>query len=434
MENEWKKMMRWFPKRLASALTKAEAEDVREIRLRRGRPLTLSTSSGEYYVQSNGDRSTTPTSSSLYAFEEDLEETVLRLCGYALHAHQEELREGYITTDTGLRVGIGGTVTAHDGKPISVHSITSLCLRVRRLHADHSAPLCRRVTTDGIPRSLLLCGQPSSGKTSLLRDMATRLSEGKDGRRWRVAVVDERGELSYGDALRECDVIRNCPKAEGIRRAVRLLAPDFLFFDEWSTEQEAEAVADTLPCGVAVVTSCHAESPEALARRRLLLPTLESGFEWVVQLRGSDHPGEWVRTERVGDLFAANRWTALVGLDRLSDRELRGECRERNDQAVGTKRPYGVASGGSPALHRSPDPVAAAGAALNRELSCPPLFEASDRRPTRAIPRSMERDDRPTPAVVAGDGAGAAACVCRSAGNDRSGWTNGTLPAVCETV
>ena len=370
MENEWKKMMRWFPKRLASALTKAEAEDVREIRLRRGRPLTLSTSSGEYYVQSNGDRSTTPTSSSLYAFEEDLEETVLRLCGYALHAHQEELREGYITTDTGLRGGIGGTVTAHDGKPISVHSITSLCLRVSRLHADHSAPLCRLVTTDGIPRSLLLCGQPSSGKTSLLRDMATRLSEGKDGRRWRVAVV----------------------------------------------------------------TSCHAESPEALARRRLLLPTLESGFEWVVQLRGSDHPGEWVRTERVGDLFAANRWTALVGLDRLSDRELRGECRERNDQAVGTKRPYGVASGGSPALHRSPDPVAAAGAALNRELSCPPLFEASDRRPTRAIPRSMERDDRPTPAVVAGDGAGAAACVCRSAGNDRSGWTNGTLPAVCETV
>ena len=56
MENEWKQLTRYFPKRVTAALGKTELEDVREIRLRRGRPLTLSTSGGECYLAANGKR------------------------------------------------------------------------------------------------------------------------------------------------------------------------------------------------------------------------------------------------------------------------------------------------------------------------------------------------------------------------------------------
>ena len=126
MENEWKQLTRYFPKRVTAALGKTELEDVREIRLRRGRPLTLSTSGGECYLAANGKRLAKAEPSALFLYEEDLEETVLRLCGYAVHTHQEELRNGYVTTETGLRVGVGGTVTVSDGKPLSVHSVTSL--------------------------------------------------------------------------------------------------------------------------------------------------------------------------------------------------------------------------------------------------------------------------------------------------------------------
>lgn len=432
MENEWKQLTRYFPKRVTAALGKTDLEDVREIRLRRGRPLTLSTSGGECYLAANGKRLLQAEPSPLFLYEEDLEETVLRLCGYAVHAHQEELRNGYITTETGLRVGVGGTVTVNDGKPLSVHSVTSLCFRISRLHPDRSAPLCRLLTTDGMPVSMLLCGQPSSGKTTLLRDMARRLSEGADGRRWRVAVVDERGELSFGDALGDCDVIRGCPKPEGIRRALRLLAPDIIVFDEWATEEETAAVADVLPCGVAVITSCHAASLQALRRRSLLLPAVRGGFEWLVELVGSHRPGEWRRTERVSDFFAEDLRNFVAGADLPVDRQSVSGGRAGTGGVMGTDGASVAAVGRPSAVYGATDPAAIEGTVPQRNLSCPPVFAGGDRCPARELEERLAEVGR-SAAAQAGEAA-TAVRICRSAGANRGGWTNGTLPTVCETV
>lgn len=432
MENEWKQLTRYFPKRVTAALGKTELEDVREIRLRRGRPLTLSTSGGECYLAANGKRLAKAEPSALFLYEEDLEETVLRLCGYAVHTHQEELRNGYVTTETGLRVGVGGTVTVSDGKPLSVHSVTSLCFRISRLHSDRSAPLCRLLTADGTPSSMLLCGQPSSGKTTLLRDIARRLSEGADGRRWRVAVVDERGELSFGDVLGDCDVIRGCPKPEGIRRALRLLAPDVIVFDEWATEEETAAVADVLPCGVAVITSCHAASLQALGRRRLLLPAVQGGFEWLVELVGSHRPGEWKRTERVSEFFAENLRDIVIGADLPFDRQPIGGDRAGTGRTMGTDGAPVVASVRPSVVHGTADPAVIEGTVPKRNLSCSPVFAGGDRRSARELEECLAEVGRSS-AAEAGMPA-TAGRLCRSVGTDRGGWTNGTLPTVCETV
>ncbi len=114
-----------------------------------------------------------------------------------------------------------------------------LCIRVARPHPGCAASLARALTDNrGRVHSALLCGEPSSGKSSLLRDLARQLSQGLTGRRYRVSVIDERGELSGvpeapGQAsLRNCDVLLYCPKPAGIGQAVRCLAPDVLLFDE----------------------------------------------------------------------------------------------------------------------------------------------------------------------------------------------------------
>ena len=86
-----------------------------------------------------------------------------------------------------------------------------------------------------------LIGNPNCGKTTLLRDLAAQLA----ARRYRVAVVDERGELSWEDTLKGCDVLRGYPKAVGIRQAVRCLAPDYILLDELGDIKTAVSEAVT---------------------------------------------------------------------------------------------------------------------------------------------------------------------------------------------
>lgn len=139
-----------------------------------------------------------------------------------------------------------------DGAVVSVRTLTSLCIRVARSHNGCADELKRLLDRDGL-RGMLICGEPSSGKSSLLRDLARQLAD--DGRR--VAVVDERGELSGHLPLPRCDVLKGYPKPEGIQQAVRCLAPDVVIFDELGTGEETDAVCAGLNAGVTAIASAH---------------------------------------------------------------------------------------------------------------------------------------------------------------------------------
>ncbi len=433
MENDWKELLRHLPRRLASVLRNTDSTMVREVRLRREQPLMLSTAAGERFVLRDGQTSAARCPSVVTVSETELEETVLRLCGYAVHTHQEELRAGFITTDSGLRAGVGGTVSVIDGRTITVGAITSLCLRVSRSHHGCSAELCRLLQQENVLSSVLLCGQPSSGKTSLLRDMAKRLSEGVDGRRWRVTVVDERGELSYGDELGYCDVIRGCPKPEGIRRAIRLFAPDMVIFDEWGTAEETEAVLDALPCGVAVATSCHAGSLRALRDRPVLRPAVTAGFSWLVELTGCAAPGRWNRVVKVEDWIAEMAGdSAAVGGVSVARQQADGNA-SRASENMGTGIAPGRAAGNEDRLQRPTDPAAVERTVPHRQPKRAAVFAAAEQ-----LCAGGNGD-------VLADGCGEGAdClvsarprivggVWRTAGADGSGWTDGALPDVCQS-
>lgn len=213
--------------------------EIQEIRLRADAPLILSAPSGEWAVSGTGQVTEKAETAGRICTKQELEETFEALCEYSVHSHQQELRRGYISTRSGCRAGVAGTTVVEGGQVVSMRSITSLCIRVARPHPGCAASLARALTDSrGRVHSALLCGEPSSGKSSLLRDLARQLSQGLTGRRYRVSVIDERGELSGvpeapGQAsLRNCDVLLYCPKPAGIGQAVRCLAPDVLLFDE----------------------------------------------------------------------------------------------------------------------------------------------------------------------------------------------------------
>lgn len=223
-------------------------QTAQELRVRRKAPLSVSTASGGEslpYVVSAAE----------------LQEIFYRLCERAVHTHQAELAQGFITTPCGLRVGVAGTAVVKDGAVVSYRDITSLCIRLPREFFGCAFPLLSYVDTANGVKSLLLCGAPATGKTTVLKDLARLLSAHR-----RVCVVDERSELSAGD-LSYCDVLVGCPKARGILQAIRTLSPDAVIADELGDDAEWDAVAQGLFCGVPVIASAHLSTLSELKKR-----------------------------------------------------------------------------------------------------------------------------------------------------------------------
>lgn len=283
----------------------AQMATVQEIRLRVGQPVRLSVPAGDRYL-SVGGMCGLMQRGVLICTQEQLDACFWRFCDESVYAHEEELRQGYLSVSGGIRVGVAGTAVG--GVSVrTVRRITSLCIRLPRLHTGCAAPLMPYI--DGGDRlcSAVLVGAPSSGKTTLLRDTAVLLAT----RGWRVAVVDERGEIAGIDGLRGCDVLSHYPKPHGIRQAIRTLAPQAVIFDELGDDREIAAVAECANAGVAVISSIHAEDPDALARRASVRMMVQSGlFERWIFLAGRHTPGVCAGVYRAEVMDDAIRWYA----------------------------------------------------------------------------------------------------------------------------
>ena len=209
---------------------------------------------------------------------------------------------------------MAGTAVLEGGEVVNIRGVTSLCIRVARRHDGCAQGLAAALVSGGTIRGALIAGEPASGKSSLLRDLARQLAGGARGRRFRTVVVDERGELSGGGGLPECDVLLHMPKGRGIQQAVRCLAPDVVIFDELGTADEAAAVESGLNAGVAAIASAHCWDVDSLLRRPQVAAALRSGaFEKVVMLSGRRAPGRIERIYETGDLLAESDRAAAVG-------------------------------------------------------------------------------------------------------------------------
>lgn len=271
-----------------SAVGENIRQQVQEIRLRRGGALMLSTPFGEKCIDTYGKLTDFETAHTVYPTAEEIEKTFLRVCDYSVHSHTAELCDGYVTAAGGFRVGVAGTAVMQDGQVTAVRDIRSLCIRIAARHDGCAAALyplyARRMT------SLLIAGEPSCGKTSMLRDLARVLTAGKYTKRYRLAIVDERAEI--GD-IPNADILTGFPKPQGILQAVRTLAPDGVMFDELGTVEETAALTANLHSGVPAIATAHCRNLQECRARPAVRLALERGvFQKIVFLQGRHAPGK----------------------------------------------------------------------------------------------------------------------------------------------
>lgn len=242
-------------------------EDIQEIRLRADRPLAASLKNSVRYITEGGQLTYKP-DAAVSISPEDLRKTFEAVCQYSVHSFQREIAEGFVTVRGGHRVGVCGTSVIHGDVIENVKNISSLNFRIAREVTGCADELCRLAFGSGLC-SLLLAGAPSTGKTTMLRDMARIL-----GKSYKAAVIDERGEIAavwngipQNDIGINTDVFDGYDKPRGIMTALRVMSPQIIICDEIGSESDFEAVRAASNSGIFTAASVHASSEDELKRR-----------------------------------------------------------------------------------------------------------------------------------------------------------------------
>lgn len=247
-----------------------DLENVCEIRLRRNRPIKYLVF-GKYKTYKKGGVE-------VIATKELLELAVGLITENSYYAFEEGFANGSLGR-FGAKISLGGKGVTEGGKLTAIRDISSLNIRIPRNIDCVSKSLSHDVYGKG--KSVLIAGRVCSGKTTFLRALAAKCDEP-------ITVVDEKGELDFGDeSLGEnADVLAYIPKKTALSLAVKGLSPNYIAFDEvidFSVVEEAKSY------GINVLATTFGEEADVIAKCGKL-------FDKLIYLEVKD--GKFVSKER----------------------------------------------------------------------------------------------------------------------------------------
>lgn len=185
----------------------------------------------------------------------DIQDIFSILCDYSVHSYNEEIKRGFITIDGGIRIGICGTAIYDEEKIVGIKDISSLNIRIPHEILGFSDKIIHLHKNGGI----LIIGPPCSGKTTLLRDLARKLSEEN-----KTVIVDERSEIAgvvkgvSSFNIGKASVLNGFYKKDGIIFSARAFSPQIIICDEFGGKEDFESAMFAMKSGCNIIASMHA--------------------------------------------------------------------------------------------------------------------------------------------------------------------------------
>ena len=246
-----KQMLGFLPAEILSAIHHINQNSLYEIRMRIGKPLMVRY--GEEYLYLARYGLSYHKKDAIITTKADIDETMLVAGKYSLYSVEEQLRQGFLTTDKGVRIGISGHFILEKGDILTIRDFTSLCIRVPHEIIGAAEEIYSQFLKDEL-KSLLIASKPGQGKTTILRDLSRKLSEFSEKN---ILICDERGEIAEGDIGERTDVFSFANKRVALEHGIRAMRPDVIIVDELSMA-DFPSILRAKSSGVHIMASIHA--------------------------------------------------------------------------------------------------------------------------------------------------------------------------------
>lgn len=272
-------------------LNKVNFNSINEIRLRADKPIVLSIGGqriflGEYGVTGN-------LKEAIKVSKITIEDIIFRASECSIYSVNEQIKRGFIVTEGGIRLGLGGDLIEENNIIKTMTNFTSVNIRIPHEIKNCSLPVFDYLLVDGNVMNTLVISPPGAGKTTFLRDFVYQLSERNFA--FNVLVLDERGELDLGQngsIGNFADKISFSKKVVGFENGIRSLSPNIIVTDELGKEEDSEAILYAVNCGVKIIASVHSDNINNLIHKPFFEKIIqEKCFQRYVLLSMKNGPG-----------------------------------------------------------------------------------------------------------------------------------------------
>lgn len=258
-------ILKCLPTQLTKLILEHNIQKLEEIRIRVNKPVILKLGQVEIVLNY------TITTNEIIGILQNI-------CNNSIYTYQNQICNGFITLPGGNRVGIAGNVVIKDGQVSNISYIYSLNFRISHQINGASDNILKYVldTENNTIFNTLIVSPPGAGKTTMIRDLAKRISNGINEINFRgldVSIIDERGEIAamtkgitFNDVGIRTDVLDNVPKSIGIRMAVRSMAPKVIIADEIGNKDDVNIINYAICSGVKCIFTAHGSNMEDLLK------------------------------------------------------------------------------------------------------------------------------------------------------------------------
>lgn len=260
-------ILEYFPINIKNILNRYINDDIKkleEIRIRKNQKILLKFIDKEMIIN-------------YIISKEDIDSIMEKICDNSIYSYQREIVNGYITLKNGDRVGIVGKGVMENEKLINIKDIYSLNFRIAKYIKDVSLNVLEHILDieNNLIYNTMIVSIPGVGKTTILRDLIIKLSNGIDNvfRGINVGVVDERGELTNLNNLSmgiRTDILENVSKSIGMNILVRTMSPKVIVVDEIGNKEDIEAIRYLIYSGVKGIFTAHGNSLEDIMKNNLI--------------------------------------------------------------------------------------------------------------------------------------------------------------------
>lgn len=259
-----------LPSLINQALLKLNFNNLQELRLRANKPTTICYNNKYYFLSSHG--ASIDQHDGIVLTNSDLDDIVFRASNFSLYAVNDDIKNGFITLQNGIRIGLVGQVVSENGMVITINHFSALNIRFPHEIKGISNQIIDYLVDDDDFLNTLIISPPGAGKTTLLRDITRQISGIKLSKN--VLVVDERNEISGCNKGRASldigmfsDVLVGGDKSYAFVNGIRSMSPQVIVTDEIGTKKDIECLTNASTCGVNILATIHAKNINDLLQK-----------------------------------------------------------------------------------------------------------------------------------------------------------------------